>query len=260
MNLCVCLKQVPAADAGVMGENGILRREHGARRMNPHDGAALEAALRLRDAAGGRVVVLSMGPITAEIMLREALAVGADEALLLSDSCFAGADVLATAYTLALAIQHFGAFDRILCGAFTTDGGTGHVAGELAARLQLPYLGQVQSVGEHLAVQRLEGYEQDVLLTGPAVLSVLSDAYTLRLPSLSGRLGAGQKPLWRWTAADIDAKPSRCGLRGSATRVKKVVSAIPAAGAAPLRLTSREAALLIGEALAESPRGARHEA
>lgn len=255
MNLCVCLKQVPAIGAGVMGENGILRREHGARRMNPHDGAALEAALRLRDSSGGRVVALSMGPGTAETMLREALAVGADEALLLCDSGFAGADVLATAYALALAIQRFGAFDRILCGAFTTDGGTGHVAGELAARLNLPYLGQVQSVNAHTAVQRLESYEQDVLLRGPVVLSVLSDAYTLRLPSLSGRLGAGQKPLTRWTAADIGADPLRCGLSGSATRVEKVVSAIPAAGAAPLSLTSREAAALICEALSEGHNG-----
>lgn len=258
MKLCVCLKQVPAIGAGVMGENGILRREQGARRMNPHDSAALEAALQLRDLTGGSVLVLSMGPRAAETMLREALADGADEALLLSDNCFAGADVLATAYTLACAIRRLGAFDRIVCGDFTTDGGTGHVAGELAARLQLPYLGQVQRVDAQMVVQRLEGCEQDVLLEAPAVLSVLSDAYTLRLPSLSGRLSAGQKPLSCLSAADIGADPACCGLAGSATRVEKVVSAALPAGARPMRLPSREAAVLIGAALSENDGGLRH--
>lgn len=225
MNLCVCLKQVPVSGAEVMGEDGVLRRERGERRMNPHDGAALEAALRLRDAAGGRVTVLSMGPPAARVMLSEALTIGADEAVLITDPCFTGADVLATAYALACAIRRIGPFDYILCGDFTTDGGTGHTAGELAARLELPYLGAVTRLSEMTATLRMERFEEDIRLDTAAVLSVLPDAYTLRLPGLSSRLLATEKPLRRLDVLAIGADPLRCGIAGSATRVEKIVPA-----------------------------------
>ena len=138
MKILVCAKQVPDTANVRFGKDYTLQREGAARVTNPADESALELGLCLRDAAGGRVTVLTMGPKPAESMLREALSRGADEAVLLCDPAFAGADTLATARTLAAAAQYLGGFDLILCGRRAADGETGQVGPMLAALMNLP--------------------------------------------------------------------------------------------------------------------------
>jgi electron transfer flavoprotein beta subunit len=138
--VAVCIKQVPdARDVRIDPETCTLVRQGVASIVNPHDWYAVEAALRFRDEHGGRVTVLTMGPPQAEDALREVLGLGVDEALLLSDRAFAGADTWATSLTLARALARMGPVDLVVCGKQAIDGDTAQVGPELAAHLDLPY-------------------------------------------------------------------------------------------------------------------------
>lgn len=227
MRILTLLKQVPVSDAGGMDAvRGVLRREAGEKRMNPHDAAALEMGLRLRDAAGGTLEALSMGPPSSKSMLSEALALGADRAALLSGEAFAGADVLATARSLAAAYGFLGGYDAILGGAFTTDGGTGHTPGTLAALLGIPYFCGVCALAYEEEAwtlwQRLDRTQQRVRTSGPAVFSIAPDACALRMPTLAGRLAARRKIIELITPDMLALSAADCGLSGSPTRVVRV--------------------------------------
>ena len=139
MQIIVCLKQVPNTNEVKFDpKTGSLIREGVASIINPDDKNALEEALSLREQNGGKVTVISMGPAQAEFALREALAMGADEAILLSDRAFAGADTWATSFTLAQGIKKLGNFDLILCGRQAIDGDTAQVGPGIAEHLDLP--------------------------------------------------------------------------------------------------------------------------
>ena len=139
MDIIVCVKQVPdAKDVRLDPETNTLAREGVEAIMNPFDRHALEEAVSLKEQLGGTVTVLSMGPPQAETVLREALACGADNGVLISDRAFAGADTWATSYTLARAVETLGGFDLILCGKQAIDGDTAQVGPGLACRLDLP--------------------------------------------------------------------------------------------------------------------------
>ena len=147
MKIIVCMKQVPAGTkVDIDPETGAMKRMSGDTRTNPYDLFALETAISLREKLGGTVTVLTMGPPQAETMMRDAYACGADDAVILSDRKFAGADVLATSYALAQGIQVIGGADLIICGRQTTDGDTAQVGPSIAEHLAIPHAAWVAEV------------------------------------------------------------------------------------------------------------------
>ncbi len=227
MNCIVCIKQVPdTAKVKLDPKTHRLQRAGVENIMNPFDEHALEAALALRDAHGGTVTVLTMGPPQAEDVLRESIARGADRAVLVTDRTFGGADTLATSYTLAGAIRHLGGADVILCGKQAIDGDTAQVGPQIAEMLDLP---QVTSVNRlacengHLTVTREheDGYET-LTVALPALLTVTKNLNTPRYPSLMGKMKARKAPIETLTAAELNLDAERIGIKGSPTRVRRV--------------------------------------
>lgn len=229
MNIAVCLKQVPGTtEVKIDPQTNTLIREGIKNILNPFDAYALEEGVRLKERCGGRVTAISMGPPQAEEMLREAISLGADEAVLLSDKAFAGADTLATSYTLARAIEKLGQTDLIICGRQTFDGDTGQVGPELAEMLGLPfvaYVSKIEDINKGMHLQRMveEGHEI-IELPLPAVITVVKEINVPRLPSLRGLAKAKSAPIPVWTAEELAIDMDKVGLKGSATRVVKVFS------------------------------------
>jgi electron transfer flavoprotein beta subunit len=228
MKIIVCVKQVPdAKDVRLDPVTNTLAREGVQSIMNPFDQYALEEAVRLKEAHGGEVVVVTMGPPQAEEMLRDAISCGADQAVLVSDRAFAGADTWATSYTLEHALKKIGNFDLIFCGKQAIDGDTAQVGPGLATRLGIPYLTCVQKVREGsetgLIVERMmdDGYDV-VSVDYPALLTVVKDINEPRVPSLKGKMKAKKAEIVMLSAEDIGADPACIGLPGSPTKVVNV--------------------------------------
>jgi electron transfer flavoprotein beta subunit len=228
MRIIVPIKQVPETNAVRMDEEtGTMIREGVEAIVNPLDLYAIEAALQLRDACGGEIIGISMGPPKAVSALREAISMGLDGGVLLSDKRFAGADTWATSYVLAAAIRKMGEVDLILAGERATDGDTGQVGPGIAAWLDLPvatYVGGISGVADGvLKCSRLveDGHELlDVQL--PAVLTVVKEVADPRLPTLRGKQKAKRTDIPTWSADDLDVEESNLGLKGSPTRVVKI--------------------------------------
>ena len=168
-----------------------------------------------------------MGPPQAEEALREALSTGADEAILLSDSAFAGSDTLATSYALAGAINKIKEYDLVICGRQTIDGDTGQVGPELADMLEIPFVAYVSKIEEidngHMRVQRMVEDGHEVIETPlPAVITVVKEINVPRLPSLRGLAKAKSAVIPVWTAQELGVDANMVGLSGSATRVIKI--------------------------------------
>ena len=230
MNVVVCIKQVPGiTDVKINPQTNTLMREGIKSVINPFDAHALEEGVRLKEQHGGVVRVMSMGPRQAEDMLREAISLGADEAVLLSDAAFAGSDTWATAYTLAGGIRKSGQCDLVICGRQTLDGDTGQVGPELSEMLGIPFVAYVCKIeeisGGKARVKRMvdEGYEV-VETPLPAVMTVTKEINVPRLPSLRGVARARKAAIPTWTANDLGLDPGRVGLPGSFTRVVRVFS------------------------------------
>lgn len=228
MRIVVPIKQVPETSNVKMDpETGTMIRTGVEAIVNPLDLYAIEAALRLRQQVEGRVTTLSMGPLSAVKALREAIAMGCDDGILLSDKKFAGSDTWATSYALAQAIKKIGAVDLIICGERATDGDTGQVGPGIAAFLDLPvatYISRIYDVSaEGLRVKRLVEGGAEILWTPlPAVLTVVKEIAYPRLPTLRGKQRAKQTELPVWKPADIGARVEWLGLKGSPTRVVKI--------------------------------------
>lgn len=227
MKIVVCIKQVPdTADIRINPETNTLMREGVPSIINPFDLNALEAGIRIREQTGGRVTVLTMGPPQAEAALREALSMGADEAVLLSDRAFAGSDTWATSYTLAKAIGTIGA-DIIFCGKQAIDGDTAQVGPETAEFMGIPhiaYVRKIEEVTDHsIKVQRLmdEGYDV-VESSVPVLLTVVKELNEPRMPSLKGKIAAKKAEIKKLGMADINADERNIGLKGSPTQVKNI--------------------------------------
>lgn len=225
MNIVVCVKQVPAVNEQRLDPvTGTVIREGVASILNPFDTYAVEEAVRLRRKLGGKVTAVSMGVPSAEATLKRVLAVGVDAAVLLTDRAFAGADTLATARTLSLAVKKLGGADLILCGRMATDGDTAQVGPMLAEWLDLPHASDVSAIEKiergEIAVRRMtdEGYRR-VRLPLACVLSVVKEINVPGLPSVSGVLRAQRAQVTRWDAADLGAAKDEVGQRGSRTRV-----------------------------------------
>lgn len=228
MNIVVCIKQVPGTtEVKIDPQTNTLVREGVKAITNPFDTYAVEEAIRLKERAGGKVTALSMGPSQAEKALRDAISIGVDEAVLLSDSLFAGSDTLATSYTLAQAIEKIGSWDLIICGKQTLDGDTGQVGPELAEHLGIPFVTgvrKIREIGENfLNLERMieEGYEL-VEMPLPGLITVVKEINEPRLPSLRGMMAGKKAEISVWTAEDIAAERDKIGINGSPTKVVKI--------------------------------------
>ena len=256
LNIIVLAKQVPdTRNAGTqaMNDDGTINRAALPAVFNPDDLAALEQALRIKERnSGSRVTVLTMGPARAAELLREALYRGADDAVLLSDKAFAGADTLATSYALAAAVRKIGSFDIILCGRQAIDGDTAQVGPQVAQQLALPQLTCVKSVesiedGSLVAVRAIENGTELVTAPLPLLLTVDGshsscrprNAYRMlrfhRAATAQEQAAEGYKyaaqaaadealTIKEWNLEYIGGDASRCGLAGSPTKVKTVTS------------------------------------
>lgn len=232
LHIVACIKWVPAATFVEMDEKtGTLRRAGVPSVVNPHDLAALELALELRDRYGGTVTALSMGPPSAEAGLEHAVGMGADRGILVSDKVFAGADTLATSYTLAKAIEKIGRYDLVATGQETTDSSTAHIGAQIAAWLKLPYVYYVveaeYSEGSRtLRVRRLLEDSCEIYELGlPALISVAMHARNPRRVRLANKLRAKLEDAIKvWGNDVLKLDPARVGLAGSPTRVKRLVA------------------------------------
>ena len=225
MNVIVCVKQVPGTnEVKINKETNTIIREGVEAIINPFDSYAVEEGLRIKDKTSGKVTVMSMGiPAVAEL-LKETVALGADDTVLLSDRAFAGADTLATAYALSMGIRKVGQYDLIICGKQATDGDTAQVGPSLAEKLGLPHTTYVRKIEElregYIRCERMteDGYEV-IEMPLPAVITVVKEINEPRLPSIKGMMRAKKAVVNVWTADDIGADKNLCGLKGSPTQV-----------------------------------------
>ena len=230
MNIVVCLKQVPGTtEVKINPQTNTLIRQGIKNVINPFDTYALEEGVRLREKLGGKVTVISMGPPQAVDMLREAISLGADEAVLLSDSSFAGADTWATAYTLTGAAKKIGQFDLVICGRQSTDGDTAQVGPEMAEMLGIPfvaYVGRIEEVASgQIRLKRMIDEGHEIMLSPlPLVITVTKEINVPRLPSLRGIMKSKSAKIPVWTLQDLGIDPNKVGLAGSYTKVVKIFS------------------------------------
>jgi electron transfer flavoprotein beta subunit len=271
LTILVFAKQVPDTHnvtGEAMKEDGTVNRAALPAIFNPEDLNALETALEIRERFGGKIVVATMGPPAAANILRHALYMGADETILVTDRKFAGADTLATSYTLSCAAKKFGKFDIVLCGRQAIDGDTAQVGPQLAEKLDIPqmtYVTHVEDVSDNsvTAQCQIEGGHELVQSPLPVMMTVVATANTPR-PAGAKRLmqfkkavtrsellashgdrdyedanilaeeeeRLKKKNLWihEWTAADVGAETERIGIPGSPTKVKKIESVVLSGG------------------------------
>lgn len=229
MKIIVCMKQVPAGTkVDIDPETGSMKRLSGETRTNPYDLFALEAALQLREKLGGSVTVLTMGPPQAEEMMKDAYTMGADDAIILSDRKFAGADVLATSYALSQGIQAAGGADLIICGKQTTDGDTAQVGPAIAEHLGIPHAAWVAEIvdadQDSIQVrQDLVSVSQTSKIPYPCLITVDKDMCVPRLPSYILQKESQDRPVKIMTFDDmLDHNLSRYGLVGSPTAVERM--------------------------------------
>ncbi len=225
MNFVVAVKQVPdTAEVRIDPERGTLIRKGVPSILNPFDVYALEEALRWRDELGGTVTVITMGPRQAEDVLREAISLGADEAVLLNDRAFAGADTWATGHTLAAAVERLGEVDAVFFGKQAIDGDTAQTGPSVAASLdwvQVTFVGKVREMTKDtVTVERyVETGTQVVRASLPAVLTILKDANTPRVSSLRSKMRARKADIPVWGIDELGLTKEVTGLKGSPTRV-----------------------------------------
>ncbi|MBQ8662437.1 MAG: electron transfer flavoprotein subunit beta/FixA family protein [Eubacterium sp.] len=246
MKIFVCIKQVPGTSQVEIDETtGTLKRDGAAAKINPYDLYALEAALRLKERCGGTVTAVTMGPPQAEVMMKEAYMMGVDETYIFTDRIFAGADVLATAYTLAQGITSICPdYDIIICGKQTTDGDTAQVGPAMAEYLGIPcaaWVSEISDVGTGktdlsetdaemacdekfiIVAQNFVNIKQQARMKLPCLVTVEKDIYTPRLPSYRLKAATKDKKVNMVTFADFaDQDKEHYGLKGSATSVERI--------------------------------------
>lgn len=229
MDIIVCIKQVPGtSNVEVDPVTGVLKRDGVASKLNPYDLYAIELALQLREKYGGTVKAITMGPPQAKSVVLEAIYMGADSGCVISDRKFAGADVLATSYTLSQGISRMGRFDIVICGKQTTDGDTAQVGAELAEFLGIPHHTNVSKIidVEEKAMTMRSNLDNRIITQRvklPCLITVDADVNTPRLPSYR-RMGLmGQDAVEFVSLKDfIDQDETHYGLTGSPTQVQQI--------------------------------------
>ena len=230
MKIVVCIKQVPdTTDVKINRETNTLIREGVKSIINPYDMYAIEEGLLLREAQGGSVTVVSMGPPQVSESLKEAISMGVDEVILVSDRAFAGADTLATSYTLAKVITKLGDVDLIITGKQAIDGDTAQVGPGIAEWLGIPHCTYVKAIeeagSESLRVQRMiEGGIERIAMELPALITVVKEINEPRFPSIRGILRSRELEVPVWTVEDLDVEADQIGLIGSPTQVVAITT------------------------------------
>lgn len=226
MKIIVCIKQVPnTTEIKIDPVTNTLKRDGVPSIINPDDKTALEAALQLKDSHGAAVTVISMGPPQAEKALREALAMGADEAFLITDRVFGGSDTLATSTILAAAIRKLGA-DLVFCGRQAIDGDTAQVGPQIAEHLDVPQITYAAGIsydaqnGALTVKRQFEDRYQTLKVTGPCLVTVLSSMAKPRYMNMWDIVGQEEKEVGKLTFADLEVDRGSIGLSGSPTKVK----------------------------------------
>lgn len=259
MHFVCCIKQVPdTAEVKIDPETNTLVRTGVESIANPYDIVALEEALRLKERYGGRVTAISMGPPQAEVALREALAQGADEVILLSDRAFAGSDTLATSYTLARTVERIARdnpVDVVFCGKQAIDGDTAQTGPGIATRLgfsQFTYVVAVDWIKERerqIQVRRkVEGGIEVIAGPLPALITVELELAVPRRAALPAVIHALKAPIPAWDGKTIEASPKELGLKGSPTWVRSI-SSPPAKTGGPLFDTGESTEEAVAKAL-----------
>jgi len=258
MNIIVCIKQVPdTQDVKMDPEKGTLIREGVKSIVNPFDLYAIEEGLRIKERTGkGKVIAITMGPPQAEEALKEAIAMGVDDGILISDKAFAGADTLATSYTLSKAIEKIGSQWIIICGRQAIDGDTAQVGPEIAAWLNIPqitYVSKILEIDEkRIKVERLTDYGYDIIETTlPCVITVNKEINEPRLPSLRGMMKAKKFKAQVWDSNSMDVDKKFIGLEGSPTRVVKIFAPPQKKGGEKYEGTPEELASIIARKFEE---------
>ena len=228
LNIVVCIKQVPeTTEVNFDEETGRLIREGVAAVINPFDEYAIEEGISIKEKHGGNVKVLTMGPPWAADALRDAIAMGADEAYLATDRAFAGADTWATSLTLAKTIEYMGEYDLIICGLKTTDGDTGQTGPEMAEHMNIPHVCYVSEIvevkdGKVILKRNLDDGVETLEAPLPLVITVSKEINQPRLATLRGRLKAKKATINEVTNKELGIPAEQLGLDGSFTRVVKV--------------------------------------
>ncbi len=231
LKLVVCIKQVPmVSELPWNPKTGTLKRELAEGMMNPACGHALEAALQVKSKHGGHITAISMGPPMAEEVLYEAMAMGADAGILLSDPAMAGGDTHATSYTLARTIEkQCPDFDLILCGCFTSDSETSQVGPQLAVELDIPaaaYVEKFEIRGRKVRMQRVSDNFLEVMeMAMPGLMTIMTRSYGPRYPTLAGMDEAFEHPkIKTFNARDLKLNVKVIGRKGSPTKIINVYS------------------------------------
>lgn len=229
MKIVCCIKQVPASsNVEIDPITGNLIRDGNNTKMNPYDLYGLETALKIRENIGGTITTITMGPPSATQVLEESLWMGCDNAVLLTDRKFAGADVVATAYTLGSGIKKIGEVDLIICGKQTTDGDTAQVGPEIAENLGIPHVAYVDKIIEvkekSITVSVTMDNTTEVWdVDYPCLITVDKGIYTPRLPSYKRGREVKKEQIKTYTLADFEDKDeTNYGLKGSPTQVERM--------------------------------------
>jgi electron transfer flavoprotein beta subunit len=250
MKIIVCVKQVPDTNEVKLDpKTNTLIRDGVPSIINPDDLAGIEAALKLKDEHGGYITVLSMGPKQAEVALCEALAMGCDRAILLSDRKFAGSDTYATSMTLSSAIKKLD-YDLIIAGRQAIDGDTAQVGPQIAEKLEIPQVSYVKDLrveNDFLVVKRaFENGYQMIKMGFPSLITTLQEMNKPRYMRVEGVFNAfREKEVEVWTRDDIDIDDRFLGLKGSPTKVKKSYTKAPKAPGKKYNTSSKESAQII---------------
>lgn len=256
MNIVVCIKQVPdTTEVKLDPKTNTLIRDGVPSIINPDDKAGLEAALRIKDENGAHVTVITMGPPQADLALREALAMGADEAILLTDRAFGGADTWATSTTLAAALKKL-SYDLIITGRQAIDGDTAQVGPQIAEHLNLPnisYAEEIKVDGEYIIIKRqYEDRYHELKAKLPILITALAELNDPRYMSPKGIFDAyREKQVTVWTLKDIEVDLDNIGLKGSPTKVKKSFTKGAKQAGKIFNLGAQESAELIVEKMKE---------
>ena len=229
MKIVVCIKQVPASsEVQIDPVTGVLIRDGSNTKMNPYDLYALETAFKIKEQRKAHLTSITMGPQAATAVLNESLWMGCDEAVLLSDRKFAGADVVATSYTLSQGIKAIGDFDLIICGKQTTDGDTAQVGPEIAENLKIPHLSYVDEIIEikekSIVVQvDMDSTEEVWEIDYPCLITVNKGIFTPRLPSYRRSKKFKEYEIRQIHFSDmVDQNEAHYGLKGSPTQVERM--------------------------------------
>ena len=246
MNIIVCIKQVPdTAEIKIDPVTNTLIRAGVPSIVNPYDKNAVEAALQLKEAYGGKVTVLSMGPPAAEAALRECLEMGADEAVLMSGREFGGSDTYATSYILSQGIRYIGNYDMIICGKQAIDGDTGQTGASMSEHLNIPQLTfavKIDVDGEYALVDReVDEGIRSLKAKLPVLCTVGKDINEPRTATMKGKMRAKKMTVKVINSADIgNMDTTKMGLKGSPTRVKKTFT--PSVKKAGMKVEGKSAA------------------